>query len=368
MIVSSCELFQFKIPLTSPIKVLNKLINYRKGLLLCFSDEKGDHGYGEISPLPGLHKETLADVQQNLYSVIPDLLKQNIQEDLGELHGSFKRLFGSQKILSSNRFGLEVSLLNLLAERSQQPLYSLLGKPKTKTVTLNGLLVETKTNEHLNTHALSLIKAGYQTIKLKVGHPRLETDINTLEKLRQVVGPDIQIRLDANQAWSVSEAIRFGKAIREYKIEYIEEPVSSITEIEKFYDQTGIQYALDESLRNLEPEVIPNFKGLNTLVLKPSLLGGLEKTARFCRVADLIGVKNVLSSAFYSGFTLAVLAQFAAVYSQVNTAMGLDTYKWLKEDLLKIPFTAHEAKVEIDYLANHAQDLRLDLLSPLGNI
>jgi O-succinylbenzoate synthase len=368
MIVSSCELFQFKIPLTSPIKVLNKLINYRKGLLLCFSDEKGDHGYGEISPLPGLHKETLADVQQNLYSVIPDLLKQNIQEDLGELHGSFKRLFGSQKILSSNRFGLEVSLLNLLAERSQQPLYSLLGKPKTKTITLNGLLVETKTNEHLNTHALSLIKAGYQTIKLKVGHPRLETDINTLEKLRQVVGPDIQIRLDANQAWSVSEAIRFGKAIREYKIEYIEEPVSSITEIEKFYDQTGIQYALDESLRNLEPEVIPNFKGLNTLVLKPSLLGGLEKTARFCRVADLIGVKNVLSSAFYSGFTLAVLAQFAAVYSQVNTAMGLDTYKWLKEDLLKIPFTAHEAKVEIDYLANHAQDLRLDLLSPLGNI
>jgi O-succinylbenzoate synthase len=368
MIISKCELFRFQIPLIIPVKILNETINARRGLLLCLHDEKGNHGYGEISPLPGFHKETLMDMQQNLYAVLPYLLKQNIREDLGELHGAFERLFGSLKVTSPNRFGLEVSLLNLLAERNQQTLYSLLGKPKTRIVTLNGLLVGTKTLKNMRICALSLLKEGYQTIKLKVGNQRLETDINAVKNLREIVGPDIQIRLDANQAWSIPEAIRFGKAIREYGIEYIEEPVSNTPEIEEFYDQTGIPYALDESLRKYKPEAIANFKGLNTLVLKPSLLGGLEKTAYFCRAAGLIGVKIVLSSAFYSGFTLAVLAQFAAVYSQVDTAMGLDTYKWLKEDLLTIPFKAHRAKVEIDYLADHAQDIRMDLLSSLESI
>ena len=78
-----------------------------------------------------------------------------------------------------------------------------------------------------------------------------------------------------------------------------------------------------------------------------------------------MAVLPVISCAFLSGIGLSGLAQFAAAYAPENVAMGLDTYKWLKEDLLEKPFRADEGKVDIEKIVQQSAHIDKNLLIPL---
>ncbi len=363
MKLTSIDIFRYDLPLVRPLYMMGHKIMVRSGLVIRLKNENDHIGYGEIAPFPGLHQENPEYALQELLKLKPNLMGQRISDQLRNLDGEFEHWLSNFNLAPSVRLGIEMAVLNLLAAAKNCPLYELFSGSHHKRVLINGLL--TGRSEAIKAEAKQLVEAGYRTIKLKVGRKPVDSDIATVKDVREAIPDHVLLRLDANRAWVISEAISFGKAIAEYKIDYIEEPLRGPENLSEFFDRTGIPVALDESLAGIAPYNLKLQKGVKALVLKPSILGGLERAAQFSRLAIKQGIIPVISCAFLSGIGLSALAQFAAAFTPANIAMGLDTYKWLQKDILVEPFQARQGEVDVEEVYINSKCLRNDLLKPV---
>jgi O-succinylbenzoate synthase len=210
-------------------------------------------------------------------------------------------------------------------------------------------------------HELSVL--GFTTVKLKVGRRSLQEEINTVQMATQILGDGVSLRLDCNRSWDFETAVKFAKAVADSNIEYIEEPLADPVRLSAFHAVTKIPIALDESLVCQDPRsmVVPHYVG--ALVLKPAVLGGFENTKAFVSLANNYGIKAVISSVFDSGVGIAALTNCAASLMGSAHAAGLDTYRWLRDDLLAERFAASRASLDVDRTHRLAQQLRSDLLT-----
>jgi O-succinylbenzoate synthase len=356
MRLASLQVYRYSLPLTNTLVLKSRLINSRQGLILKFTDEKNNVGFGEVAPLPGFSREGLGDVIPELQQISKSILKQKINQTLLDFDGKFQSWLRSTPLSPSTHFGIEMGLTNLLAAAHHLQLSELFSSRVSRKILVNALLNYDTTD--IKAVVKKLLAEGYQTIKLKVGQGKLEEDVRRVRELRKAGGEKIALRLDANQAWLLPEAVRFGNLVSDFEIEYIEEPLQDPAALSSFYQECGVPVALDESLLNIESDHFNWDFAIKAIVLKPTLLGSLAKVIQLIQSADSAGIYPVFSSAFESSLTLFFLTQLAAVFSPAGVAMGLDTYKWLGEDLLKTPFRVKQGRVEVKKVA--AQADRID--------
>ena len=357
------EIFQYNLSLISPIQITKTQISTRSGFITQIWDENDHSGLGEIAPLPGLHDETLELALQNLKDMQSFLSNSEILPHLNRLDGGFEKWFSGKEILPSVQFGLEMAILNLIADKNNQSLMSLLSENNQKSINLNGL-VSGDENQIIK-QVEQLIQDGYRTIKLKVGRKSVDEDIQIAHEVKKIIGQKARLRFDANRNWSLTEAVRFGKALGSDNIEYIEEPLSDTDKLDIFYEQTGIPIALDESLQQIPKRVLENIKGLKAFIIKPSLMGGFERSMEFIRFGKAHNIYSVISSTFESGVGLTALANFASSLNPVNIAMGLDTFKLFKEDLFINGFNPTQGKLDLEFLNKRSKVIRQDLLKKI---
>ncbi|MBF0495624.1 MAG: o-succinylbenzoate synthase [Deltaproteobacteria bacterium] len=362
MKLARLAVWRYDLPLVRPLHLMGRTMATRAGYLIRLTDDFGHQGYGEVAPFPGLHREDLDLAGRQLHQLGRVLPGAEVPADIRRVDGAFEDWLRRLNLAPSVRFGVELAGLNLLAGIEGHPLYDFFSSPAHRTILINGLV--TGPVAEAAEQAEQLRAEGYRVVKLKVGRQPLPVDVAAVKAVSRVLGDGVKLRLDANRTWSLSEAVDFGRSLDPDQIEYIEEPVRRPDQVTPFFQQTGIAVALDESLTELTESGLAFPMGVRALILKPSLLGGIEKTAWYARMAALLGLVPVLSSAFDSGVSLSALAQLAAVLTPPDVAMGLDTYKWLKEDLLTEPFRAEQGRVDAEEAFNRSKTIRSDLLRP----
>lgn len=329
MKIINAEIFRFSLPLLLPLKIKTTTLYERTGLLLKLTDDKSTIGFGEISPLPGLHSESLIQAEKNLVSLL-DALKGEYPNEPGEHFILLPDDLINQNILSSVRFGVEMVIWNLMPGNNQQH----------KKIKVNGLL--TGSTEEMLINAAKLLSEGYDVLKLKVGRRDIDSEIGFILQLRKTFGYNFQLRLDANRSWDFDSAVYFGKNVVNEQIEYIEEPLKDFKRLDELYFQTSLPFAIDESLFEFDDLPIKT----KALILKPSFVGGIHKTYQFIKLAQSKGIQPIISSAFESGLGLRTLAKVASFIPE-NIAMGLDTFRRFKNDVIKPPFIVKNGFVEI---------------------
>ncbi|MCI0595876.1 MAG: o-succinylbenzoate synthase [candidate division Zixibacteria bacterium] len=255
MSIADFEIYRYRLPLKKPLRLSNQTIFDRQGLIIRLEDKNRHVGWGEIAPFPGLHNENLSAAEAQTVFLQKKMAGFTLPENLEAFPGVFEERLGKFALRPSVRCGLETALLNLMADRRHQPLCSLLSAFPRKTVSLNGLVAENSAN--LSGQIQALVEEGYRAIKLKVGRQSLEEDIALVKTARELSPSSVTIRLDANRAWDLPRAVAFGKALADCQIEYIEEPLQELPDLEKFYDQSGLPLALDESLTHISPHFFP---------------------------------------------------------------------------------------------------------------
>jgi o-succinylbenzoate synthase len=208
--------------------------------------------------------------------------------------------------------------------------------------------------------------AGYRAVKLKVGGRAIEEDIESVRALNEELGEAVALRLDANRAWSLEEAERFVRGAAGLRFEYIEEPVADPAQLPSFARTCGVPVALDESLAGMEPEALEDHGYARAAVLKPTLLGGLSRTLRFADLALRLGIEPVISSAYESGLGTAALVALAAGVGDEEVPAGLDTYRWLGEDLLRPRLDLPAPRVDVRAMAATRREIDRRLLSLVG--
>jgi O-succinylbenzoate synthase len=296
---------------------------------------------------------------QQLKELRPVVLGRELPELVSDWRTVLAHWLAPYAMCPSLRHGLESALLDLSACRQGRTLAGVLRPDEyRKAVSINGLLARDGIIEQ---HAAQL--AGYPAVKLKVGNDSLEQEIHRVITARAIFGDAMALRVDANRAWDFATALEFCQAVTACRLDYLEEPLRDPARLEELGRLTGVPIALDETLAESRFESITIPSGVTALVLKPTVLGGATATACWLDIARQHRLKAVITSVFESGVGLAHLANCAAALLETDTPLGLDTYRWLGEDLPTVRFSATHAKIDVDNVYYQARQLRTDLLS-----
>ncbi|MCK4461644.1 MAG: o-succinylbenzoate synthase, partial [candidate division Zixibacteria bacterium] len=343
------------------------LLQRRRGIIVELRDEIGRTAFGEVAPLVGFSRESLDDAEHQLTRLRFSVTDAAIPDDLEELSGGFERWLGAYDLSPSVRFGFEAATLSLIAARRGVQLCRLISDHPLDKITVNALL--TGEQSEILERAGQLRNEGWRAFKLKVGRRAVDDDIRLTREVRQRIGPDAILRLDANQRYSHSEFAQFAEAVRECDIDYIEEPLSSLADLQVLLEasETPLPLALDETLQIMKPEDLHRCHKIKAIVLKPTMLG-LERAAQFARVAIGCGVETVISSSFESGVGLVTLAQVAAGINATDIPVGLDTSGWFERDLLSSALPIAGGVVVINKLPDVAKEIDHEMLQELGEV
>ncbi|NTW57252.1 MAG: o-succinylbenzoate synthase [Chlorobiaceae bacterium] len=353
MNASHLFLYRYTIPLTEEVNIRGHRINGREGIVLALqcSDGKGK-AFGEIAPLPGLHDECLDMAEAQLIDCISSRTLTAGDELPGALYPSV-------------RTGLEMAMINLAATASGTPPSFFPETESSEQLPLNALLFGNA--PAVLKRAETLFSIGYRTFKLKVD---AKSAANAIECIRALYGKyenGIELRLDANQTFTLDEAVDFAARIPEGAVSYIEEPLRDAAAIGEFHARSAMLSALDETLWQHPglAESLP-VEALKAMVLKPNRLGGIDAVIRLMRKAEKAGLQTVLSSAFESGISLGMYAWLAASASAKPPACGLDTFRYLKHDLLETPFGTSDSVIDARKAFTEGQKVDLHALNLLS--
>lgn len=344
MPILSFKIFQYRLPLGTGLTIPGKALREREGLLLVVNDENGHRGYGDISPLPGLNAETITTARAQLVNLCPLLRRKPFPPGIENLDGKIASWLSEESMAPSVRFGVESAVLTLKAGEEEEGLAALLQKNSPKTVAVSGLLQGA--TAAVVAQAADLVAGGFQSLKLKVGETDFKKDIEKVNAVSDAVGGKAILRLDANRAWDLREAVEFARRIDFAAVEYIEEPLKDISGLPAFYAETLIPVAVDESVLNSRLEDLKSLDGVEIVILKPTALGGLERTSRLARQAKGYGLRPVISSSFESGVGIRILANIASAFSR-NVPAGLDTLKWFDADVITEPLTIRNGHLDL---------------------
>ncbi|HYG94501.1 MAG TPA: o-succinylbenzoate synthase [Nocardioides sp.] len=181
--------------------------------------------------------------------------------------------------------------------------------------------------------------SGCGTAKVKVAEPgqSLAVDEERLAAVRDALGPGGRIRVDANGAWSVDDAVaaiaRLDRAAG--GLEYVEQPCAAVEDLAAVRRKVEVPIAADESIRRAEdPYRVRDLEAADVAVLKVQPLGGV----RAClRIAEDIGMPVVVSSALETSVGIAAGVALAAALPELPYACGLATVRLLTADVVTEP-------------------------------
>jgi len=190
---------------------------------------------------------------------------------------------------------------------------------------------------------------GCRTAKVKVAEPGQSRAVEQarLEAVRDALGPDGRIRVDANGLWDVDEAVAaIGLLDRAAGgLEYVEQPCASVEDLATVRRKVDVPVAADESIRRAEdPYRVRDLGAADVAVLKVQPLGGV----RAClRIAEDIGLPVVVSSALETSVGIAAGVALAAALPELPYACGLATVQLLTDDVAVEPLLPRDGALPV---------------------
>ncbi len=348
MQISSLSIYRYKVPLAVPITLPMRRLHRREGLLIRIASVDGDVGWGEAAPLPGFSRERLQEATRQAFKLKRILTGHTIAQGWDDLEEAVDELARGSELVASVRFGLELALRNLYAEEQEQSLPRMMDGDARAEVRVNALIEGTRDEALEEAHRLR--EEGYRAVKFKVGRGDVAEEARTARALAETLGAEIELRLDANQAWDLDEALAFAEHLDGAPIAYLEEPLYKPEELPQFVEQTGLPVALDESLRDLPAEALAEHAYARAVVLKPTVLGGMAHVLRLARRAAELDMRAVLSGAYETGIATMGLVAMAATLP-AGEPMGLDTYRRLEQDVVRPRLKMEGGRIDVEPLA-----------------
>lgn len=227
--------------------------------------------------------------------------------------------------------GLEIALLDIKAKSFGASVCDLLGGRYRDAVEYMGYLF-IDTPERNAAKAKAYVERGFRTLKVKVGRS-IAQDAASIAAIREAVGPDARIRIDANQGWSVPTAIKAIRALEPYGLEYVEQPVT-----ERDFDGMAqvaraveTPVAADESCKTvLDALQLAEKRACGVFVIYVSEAGGLLKSRQIADVAYQAGITCVLGT--WAELGIGTLAGAHLIASHRSFALANDTHYPIQED------------------------------------
>lgn len=194
-------------------------MTHAENVVVKIQTQQGIIGFGECSPFLSINGESMDTcyiVGQYLAKKLKGMDAQNIAANILAMDTV---IYGNHSIKSA----FDMALYDIAAKQANLPLYAFLGGNNNKKITTD-YTVSFDTADKMAADAIWIKEKGFSIIKVKLGGT-VQADIERIQKIREAVGMEIPIRIDANQGWDVPTAIEILKALAPYNIQHCEEPI-----------------------------------------------------------------------------------------------------------------------------------------------
>jgi len=191
---------------------------------------------------------------------------------------------------------------------------------------------------------------GCRTAKVKVASPdqTLADDVARVSKVRELLGPEGRIRIDANGLWTVDEAEKAIHALNAFDLEYVEQPCATVPELAEIRDRTaylGVPIAADESVRKTDdPLAVARAGAADILVIKAQPLGGIRAALS---IIGQTGLPVVVSSALDTSIGISMGVHLAAAVPGLYFDCGLATASLLLGDVTSDPLIPVDGAITV---------------------
>jgi len=310
------------------------------------NNEGSKTGIGEIAPLKNLSCDATPDLENKIAAVCQDINNYKYWVEAG------------LQDFPSIRFGLETAIADLHAKQDKILFLSEFTTRKTG-ITINGLIWMGDA-DFMRRQIAEKTKQGFGCIKLKIGANNFETELSVIREMRnESPANELEIRVDANGAFSPDEAPEKLSRLAELNIHSIEQPIKQ-GQIDAMADLCAasiIPIALDEELigiNNREDKIkllvltLPDY-----IILKPSLHGGIAGCTEWIEIAESLNIGWWITSALESNIGLNAIAQWTATLNN-TLPQGLGTGQLFTNN---IPSPLDIKKDKLFYIPHKSWDL-----------
>ena len=330
MKIQSIEIGKVSIPLKKPFKTALRTVHSAEDIIVKVIADSGEVGFGNAPPTAVI----TGDSQDSIIAAIRDTLAPKlVGMEIDNLEGIMTALDTGMLHNCSAKAALDIAVYDLFGKRYGLPLYKLFGGYCRSMET--DLTISLNEPEEMVCDSLEAVAEGYTALKLKVGNdPAL--DIRRVQAIRDAVGPNVKIRLDANQGWNAKEAVR---TIRRFEadgldIELIEQPV-------KAHDFDGLKYVTDHVETDIMADEsafgpyevfrLLSMRACDLVNIKLMKAGGLHNAVKIAHFAETMGVQCMMGCMLESKIGITAAASLAAGKRIVSRA-DLDAAVLLAED------------------------------------
>ena len=332
------------LPLTKPVKMAGVEIRNADNVLVRIESSDGLVGWGESASAPIMTGETVESMVAAVKHLAPYL--EGEFEDIGTAVRTMNKwMYGN----SSAKGAIEIALHDLLGRATSQPAYALLGGKRRDRIATLRMISSGKLDADI-AEARASLAAGFVAFKVKVGVSTPEADAERTRRVCETLGRGVLICADANQGYTVDEALRYVKAVGDAGLDFFEQPIvqDDLDGMARIAASTRIAIGADEGVHSLEHirrhHERKAAKGVSLKTIKLAGLRGVMEAGRLC--AELGMEVNVACKIAESSIASAAVTHVAAALPSINWSVSL-TCQYLAADVTRTPLQVVQGRVAV---------------------
>jgi len=334
----------FSLGLSEPLVTAAGTIEAREGFTVSYR-HRGEHGVGEATPLPGW-TESLDSCREALGRAA-EAADETVSVESGTGHNTALLALDAAETPAA-RHGFASALLAADARADGVPLYEWFAPDtgKVHAVPVNATLGDAPVEKTV-ADAESEVASGFDCLKIKVGARPVEEDVERIRAVREAVGEEVELRVDANAAYDRETASEAIDGFASAGVAYVEQPLPA-DDLEGHRDLRGkgVGIALDESLTECIAQEIIDADAADVLVLKPMVVGGPGNAHTLAMRARDHGIEPVVSTTIDGVVARTAAIHVVAAIDDVQPC-GLATANRLADDLGPDPCAVGDGRISV---------------------
>lgn len=333
--IRKIEIFPLFIPFRRPHKISLGGTQGKEILAVQVKTNNGIIGIGEAIAHPAFSGETLEGLRGAVNYLKECIIGENPLH-LNKINTLMdKRLYGNY----GAKAAIEMALFDITGKHFHVPLYDLLGGKVREKLPLSRSASQSDIEKDVD-EVREFITEGYRIIKVKVGILSIKQDIERIVTIRETVGPEVSLRADANQGWSVSDALTFIHEAEESKLDFIEQPIPkwNLDGLAYLRSTSPIPIMADEAVTT-EHDVleIAKRRAADYISIKVIKCGGIMRATRIVSIADSAGIQCYLGSQIETSVGTSAGLHFALATNSFTHGGEIYGPRFFVEDIVKKP-------------------------------
>lgn len=321
--ISKIELHKLSIPLTKPFIISLGPLYYAENVIVAIHTAEGITGWGESSPFMTINGES-ADTGLVVGRYFEKkMMGQNALDIPQRIADMDSVIYANNSIKSA----FDMALYDIAAQYAGQPLYRFLGGKKDKSIHTD-YTVSVSEIEKMAHDALEIKQRGFPVIKVKLGKGGA-TDVKRIKAIREAVGYDIPVRVDANQGWTFEEAVETLQALAPYQLQHCEEPLprQDFMRLPEIRAKSPVPIMSDESCCDpYDVQRLIDIGACDLINIKLGKSGGIFKALQMIKQAEAAGMKIQIGAFLESRLAMTAFAHLALcspniIYYDFDTAL-----------------------------------------------